>query len=286
VLNPYAVEIEADRDLALLLPGFETVEDTLASRNHLVRALRQRGAGMVADRLERCCEKIANITAPCLSGACRRCTRERRRWLYSEMSNLLAWRNGRGVIATIVPSGACAMAGELGRIDLQRLGNELQELLAKVSSLPVVGAFDVSFNEVAGSSRESASAHYQAHAAVAILGSTARSLLRSRLVRTFESAGALDDLARRPLVVQPLNDAPRQLSYLLKGIFARRLSILDSRGRANTLSFPLKALQAAEIAEWLDSHTFRDRLILANVALVDATLVQTSNTTCETPRHA
>jgi hypothetical protein len=78
-------------------------------------------------------------------------------------------------------------------------------------------------------------------------------------------AFSLECNAPRAVRVTALEDRPRQLSYLLKSSFVRRVSVTDKRGRSNTLHFPLKNRQRAELATWLSSYPISTRLVTSGL---------------------
>ena len=145
-----------------------------------------------------------------------------RRWFFSAIKQVQP--TPPGLVATIIPPGGRVPSGNLYRVDMQRLGKDLEAPLSSVTSQPMIGGFDVSFNQDAA--RGTDNDHFQVHAAVASSGSANWSF-RSRLAKALRAHKSLDLSVPRPLVVQPLNDPARQLSYLLKNAFFRRLSIVD-----------------------------------------------------------
>jgi hypothetical protein len=96
--------------------------------------------------------------------------------------------------------------------------------------------------------------HFQLHANFAVFGFEDDEAARRKLRRALASAVQLERTASRPILVQPLLDRPRQLSYMLKSSFVRRVAIVDGRGRANTLPFAMKMAQAVDVATLLERY--------------------------------
>ena len=97
----------------------------------------------------------------------------------------------------------------------------------------------------------------------------------NKLREALKAAFPLEPTAHIAVQIKELRDLIEQLSYLLKRLFIRRVSIVDNRGRRNTLHRPLKSQQAAEIAAWLSGFPQTDRLLLYGLRRKGNAIVRT-----------
>lgn len=268
-------------DLATLLEDFETSE-IVASRNDKLMARLHRHLGLRAlpliTKLESCSATKRRSPEPCFSPACSMCGRAFRQWLFNQAYALWSEqkkRTGhRGVVVTLIALDLIAAPGMLTDIDLKAAKAMWWKRIQKLGlEYPVIGGIDVSFNERASSAE---AGHYQVHFAFAILGHSSKKDDREKLKEQIKSVFELEPTARRPVHVKPLGGPIEQLSYLYKTEFSRRVSIIDRRGKPNTLDYPLKGTQAAQIAVWLDSSTMLDRLLLHGLRRRGAEIVVTT----------
>lgn len=168
-----------------------------------------------------------------------------------------------GVVVSMVPAGMIAQVGELHTIAPKDLKKAVWKALHKgeaTNGYKAIGGIDVSFNEKAGADREPG--HYQVHANIAVLGYPSDERASEVLRHTITNELELEPTAAVPVQIKPLRKPMEQLSYLMKRLFTRRVSIIDRRGRRNTLHLPLKPAQAAETATWLSGFAQTDRMIL------------------------
>jgi hypothetical protein len=191
--------------------------------------------------------------------------RDLRRWL-TDMATTLAHEAKKetghlGVTVSIIPAGLIAPLGGLSAIVPRQMREQIWKSLDRaIPGYHAIGGFDVSFNELAG--RSQPPGHYQIQLACAVLGYPRDKKSREQLREALKAAFSLEPSAHIAVQVKVLRDLIEQLSYLLKRLFVRRVSIIDKRGRRNTLHRPLKSHQAAEIAAWLSGFPQTDRLLL------------------------
>lgn len=248
-------------DPARLLDDFETELVVLDRDRKLVRSLQATGRHDLADDLQRALER--DEMPPVWSNAA---YRDLRRWWTNEATTLAHHAKaaaGRfGVVASIVPAGLTAAAGSLSAIAPRQAVELVWDAFQRVDcgDCRMLGGVDVSFNELAGANQKPG--HFQVHASVAILGHPSDERSRKRLCELIKSALDLEPTAHVPVQVKELRDPVEQLSYLMKRVFIRRVSIIDNRERRNTLPCPLKTAQEAEITAWLSGFPQTDRIIL------------------------
>lgn len=255
-------------DIAKRLKNFESIATVRQRRDNLMQSLRMAGkqGRQLSAALGACGRYRRGRNPPCGSPACPACLREVRRWFVDQAVSLLpaTATSPFGVVVTVIPAGWQAGRGHLGTLDLNMVKSAIWRSIHALwlGDYAILGGVDVSFNE---SAITPGLGHYQLHATVAILGYPTDSASVNQLNTVLRQHFTLEPTAPCPVKVVPLRSRSRQLSYLLKSVFSRRVSISDSRGRANTLKFPLKAPHAREIAMWLDTYKTTDRLILHGV---------------------
>lgn len=274
--NPFQVRIPKKRDLAKLLDKFESVHDARTRKAALVAHLRSAHSSNLAARLATC-DLPGRRRDYCLSAGCPVCLRAMRRWFYSAtkaVADRIELRQDSGhLVATVIPSNLQFAPGQLSKLNLLTLRSHVWRSLAKANiSTPVIGGVDVSFNEDA---RGIVAPHWQVHVAFAVLGAGSDAAARKQLVKAIGAGFDLEPTAKEPLKVQQLKNPAEQLSYLLKALFLRRVSIIDKRGHRNTLPNPpgLKRPQLVELSEWLATHALTDRLILYRARRVGIKIV-------------
>ena len=263
-------------DPSLHLDGFETDPVARDRDQKLVRPLQAIGRHDLADDLQRAFERDEMPPAWSNVGY-----RPLRRWLTNEGATLAHAGNDKasgrfGVVASIVPSGLTAPIGSLSAITPRQVVKLMWDGFERVEygSCRILGGVDVSFNELAGANQKPG--HYQVHAGVAILGHPSDERSRELLCASIKGAFDLESTAPIPLQVKELRDPVEQLSYLMKRLFTRRVSIIDKRRRRNTLDCPLKPAQAAEVAAWLSQFPQTDRLILKGLRRYGDRIVPTA----------
>jgi hypothetical protein len=278
-IDPFLIYIPRADDLSLVLPGFETIVEAEARKQTLERGLRRAGRVELANRLAACAGGPMD-EFHCLSGACPICMRAWRRWFFaatSRVADAVREEEGHGgCVVSLVPRHSQAPPTLLHSLDLKAVVSRIRQGLDRLElGLPVIGGLDISFNEDA---RKIQPSNFQIHANFAVFGLENDAAARRDLGRALASVIRLERTASRPILVQPLRDRPRQVSYMLKSSFVRRLSIVDGQGRANTLPFAMKMAQTVEVATLLDSYTLLDRLILHGATLRGNHLPKTPRT--------
>jgi hypothetical protein len=256
-----AIERQGCRyDPARLLRGFETTDEVTCRDERLVPALGQIGRHDLANDLRQGLDGRQPLPAWSNSAY-----RDRRRW-FTDTAATLAYeareRTGHlGVTVSVIPAGLIAPLGHLPAISPTHARATTWKALDRaVPGYKAIGGLDVSYNEIAGPNQPPG--YYQGQLHIAILGFNSNKKACERLTEELKTIFVLETTARVPVRVQELRDPIEQLSYLLKRLFARRVSIIDNRGRRNTLHRPLKSHQAAEIAAWLSGFAQTDRLLL------------------------
>ncbi len=260
------------------LAKFETLGMTRERNVHLARTLLRRGKARDADlarRLNDCGSLTRGQRSWCNSPACAICMRETRRWFTSTVSELIEKRAlmpPHGVMVTVVPPQFRASLGKLSKLDISALRRRFWRSIDKLQlgNVPVIGGLDISFNESAILKEPG---HYQVHLAFVVPGLRfAPKRFRKALSRKIAAAFDVEGIPRA-VVVQPLRDLVPQVSYLLKSMFSRRVSIVGRRGRADTKSHSLKTCQLIEIAHWLDAGSLTDRMLLHGIRRQNYTLI-------------
>ncbi len=257
--------IPEDRDLAELLPNFETDNTCRGTDERLANALQKhsKSGQKIARSLLKCASKN---DGPCGSGACRRCLRQARRLFFASASRIVdhfrAVDGSYGIIASVVPAGLQAAPGKLDQLDLSEIASAMWRAIHRMAlSYPILAGIDVSYNEDAC---RIVAAHWQVHLNLAVLGAPLPAA-QAQVREAIQAAFSLEPTALRPVYVQPLEDLPSQLSYLLKSSFARRVSVIDWRGKRNSVSRPLKTREQVELAYWLNRFPPSIRLIVSGV---------------------
>lgn len=265
-LNLHAIKFPKGRDLAELLQKFET-EDICSTENEKTGNAAQqhsKDGRRVARRLLTCVRERGEM---CGSGACRRCLRQFRREFYvsaSRVSDPFRSHDGSyGLVVSVIPGGLRAAPGQLHRLDLRAIAGSMWRAVHSMAwSYPIIGGIDVSYNEDA---RHIVAPHWQVHFAFVVLGAPSDPAAQPYMRKRIEAAFTLEPSAKRPLHIQVVEDQPRQLSYLFKSSFARRVSVIAANGRSNTLARPLKNRERVELALWLDSYPATTRLVLNGI---------------------
>jgi hypothetical protein len=247
-------------DPARLLRGFETTEEVARRDEQLLRQLRRIGRHDLAGDLQRGLDGRQPLP-PWSNSA----YRDLRRW-FTDAATTLAREAKKetghlGVTVSIIPAGLMAPLGGLSAIVPRQAREQIWKALDKaIRGYEAIGGLDVSCNELAG--RNPPPGHYQGQLHIAVLGYQSDKESCEQLRKVLEASFDLEPSAHIAVQIQELRDLIEQLSYLLKRLFVRRVSIIDNRGRRNTLSRPLKSQQAAEIAAWLSAFAQTDRLVL------------------------
>lgn len=168
-----------------------------------------------------------------------------------------------GLAVSLVPAGFQAAPGELHELDLAAMAASMWRAVHSMSlPYPAVGGIDVSYNE---DSHGVVAPHWQVHFAFAVLGVPSDPATQASLREKVRVAFTLEPSAKRPVYVQVLEDLPRQLSYLFKSSFTRRVSVTAANGRSDTLHRHLKNRERVELGLWLDSYAIPARLVLNGI---------------------
>ena len=246
---------EKTRDLAFVLENFETFEDVLKRRERACAVLwkGELDHHMLAHKLRWLCGRGERCGSP----ACPVCTRRFRRWLYGEICSVFSLQKDL-YTATLVPLKYRYPSGELHRLSLVGIKDLLRQQINRVGlgHLVAVGGVDMSFNEHADNIWPP---HWQAHFHIAIQGARDEDF-GDRVDRFYPA----DKVCLRPIVVDPVRNAEKQLSYLAKPYFARRVSFITSAGVRNARDYPLKDYQLREITLFLSKSDMMDRIFLFN----------------------
>lgn len=265
--NPYFSSIPPRRDLKHLLVGFETRAKALVRKDALEKALHAAGYAATAKILANC-KSSGYRRYPCLSATCPVCLRALRRWFFAATTRLLDHvekKSGRGhLIATIIPSRLQCHPGRLSRLSLAKLRTEMWLSLDRLNlSTPVIGGVDISYNVDA---LNTAPPHWQPHVSYVFAGLDTHKEAGANLHQSLAKAFRVEPTANRPIRVDPLVDASKQVSYLLKAVFDRRITVISrATGKPIILHRGLQPAQMVEVSEWLSSDRLTGRFLLYGV---------------------
>lgn len=214
---------------------FETVADSLSRRDaELARFKKIAGLTHVVDRIFDC-----SASSPCAEVNCPMCTRSFRRWLtgqalqYSESISLEVYT----LALELVPRG------KLENCDLPVVKDRVAQRFrrAALSVKFVLGGIEAEYQH----SNDAFIVH--AHLLVSQLPRDEKKALRSAFAN-------ID--AKRTAKIQPLRDAPRQISYLLKFATYHRPGSQTGSRRAAAFPLPDHALKALTL--WRARHSLMD----------------------------
>jgi len=287
--NPFkfADKIDPNHDAKRHLDGFES--------EGISRRLNCKGAtaieaiieqGHAAARMLRACADEG--ACPCLLLVCLFCMRTYRRWFTDQAIRLArefqARFEHRGTVVTIIPAGLKVSAGHLHEISVPALRLKIWKWIESLElGLPVIAGIDVSFNFVKDSDEPG---HWQVHFAFVVPGHGNDKEAHDRLEERIETIVPLEPTASTPLMIVPLRNKMRQLSYLQKSQFYYRIRQRKS-GRWNTVKHP-PALAGAHLAEailWQQGLPLTGRLVLHGLerrgGRIVATNLRKSTTTRE-----
>ncbi|MGE0282042.1 MAG: hypothetical protein AB7P20_15720, partial [Rhizobiaceae bacterium] len=213
--NPYIAEVNFSVDPSSVLAGFETYAEAKAWNDVNIATLsagRSRADQELASILSSCHRR-----RPCLSGACRVCMREMRRWFASATASLfneLSWEPGEGFAVTIVP-GARWQPNHMNPGAVRAFKERVRELLdgAGLGDEVAIGGVDLSWNTSDGE-REG---HVRPHAYLLFptLGSERhlKAALKARLLATPDTP--------RPIRFRPLVNQVEASTYAMKAVLTR-----------------------------------------------------------------
>ena len=163
-------------------------------------------------KLETCTRKD-----PCGSSACPVCSREHRIWSLDQVHRLIRGASDPKVV-TLIPNQAAVSDREYFNLDVNKLKGRIRRQFERSGfSSPVVGYWEVDFSD------ESDLWIIHVHLLV-LSGEQPFDGLRNRFYSDNEGLPGKENVVNRPMVVQPLNDFARQVSYQNKSYNSRILS--------------------------------------------------------------
>lgn len=256
--NPYKSRISTSVDPALVLPDFETFDE--AKRwNEVNIATLSAGYRQVDQELVVLLSSC-HRRRPCLSGACRVCMREMRRWFTGATASLfddLSWEPGEGFAVTIVPDARWQpnhMNSGAGRAFKERV----RELLdgAGLGEEVAIGGIDLSWNSSDGEWSD----HIRPHAYLLLPAlkseRTIKAALKTRLPAPPDTP--------RPVKFRPLEDQAEAATYALKAVFNRRMAYRNSLGRRTSRSLPLRGPELRTALHFLHDVGLTGRILCLN----------------------
>jgi hypothetical protein len=246
-------------DIAKLRPAtlprgqrFETLADTIAESQRSEGMLRPAGpnSAALADSLQECREgdyRCERPTRPI-------CAREFRRWLVSE---LLRLTEGRHVKILTVLLAAAGQA-DTHAFNLSRFGHMLRKRLATagLADIPVIGGYEIVYR--------AKDKQWVLHINLVVIGGKAGAI--NKFKDSF-SASELD----RPVMIQPLVDPVKQLSYVLKFSTFHRPN--SRKGAIRQPAVPLNRREHCQLVGWMAQQQFQDFLLLFNARRRGSTIV-------------
>jgi hypothetical protein len=241
--EPYwaSAAVPQRHDIALLRSGtkrgerFETVQDASSYSELLQSSLRRAPGGYYCAEVLRDCRSGYYL---CSKPFCPLCARRYRRWLFWQITRLLAQPNTPTTIVTTYFEERDL--GDLCHVHVGRLKDQLRNQMNRsgLETVIAVGGIEAAHKQ----------GRWLLHGHVAISGADQRDLKNLR--ELYKAKGV-----ERAFLAQKLKDPVRQLSYLLK---FHSFSRPTKSGRA----YPLKPAAACELARWQNDHEFGDFLFL------------------------
>jgi hypothetical protein len=234
-------------DIARLLPPhlprgcrFETPEDAINESNRSEELLVQGGDHLNAEYLNDC----RSGAYRCLKPSCPICAREFRRWFVGQTVRHAETAVHPQVLTVLLET---APRGSLDTLNLVRHRALLRKRLKKAfgDATAVIGGFEVVYKANARK--------WILHVNLLVIGAQEGQLAKFRKQWPAQ---------RRAVVVQPLRDVPRQLSYVLKFTTYHRPGKQTGprRGRAK----PLNASEHCELVRWMTRFRFEELVFLLN----------------------
>ena len=205
-------------------------------------------ASVLEDRIGSCAP--ANR---CLSAACTLCSRALQQGFIESAMPIFAVRPHHWVVASIVAGDLYVRKGELADGSIFRSTRErIDEVFGKRRDIRVIGGFDISLNEMAGSS---SAAHWQPHVWALVRRPVDENALRAAFPATAS--------VPRPVVLSVFDGRSNALAYAVKANFARRETTpATSVSRRNTRHRPLRVEERVELAIELHRSGLASRLYL------------------------
>lgn len=256
--NPYISKVISSADPSLVFAGFETFSD--AEKWNEVNVATLSAGGWSADRELAALLSLCRRRSPCLSGACRVCMREMRRWFASATAGLfndLSWEPGEGFAVTIVP-GARWQPGYMNPGAVRAFKERVRELLdgAGLGDEVAIGGIDLSWNSSDGEWPD----HIRPHAY--LLLPTLKSE-RHIKVALKASLPATSDTPR-PVKFRPLANQVEASTYALKAVFSRRSTYVNALGRRTSRNLPLRGPDLRTALHFLHDVGLTGRVLCLN----------------------
>lgn len=261
-------------DIRTDLPGFETLEDAKKESRIRQAALTKGGNRELAIKLARCRQKRR-----CKSPACPKCVRHNRRGFCHAVtahSKLHDMANQR--TATLICHSEAMADEELESFDPNRLTEKVRKQLTRSGfQNPVIGGLELDYHE----DIQLWIPHF--HLLVANDIGPLETLRKKYLAKEKRppSKGTHTTPTSRPMMVQKLNNPPKQLSYLCKQRWQLIRPYEDPEtGKRRTRKLRLKRYEFIKSLIVLDSFTFSDLMFLYKVRVSNGELKVTESV-CE-----
>jgi hypothetical protein len=236
--------------------GFETPAAADRERLSRIAALRRSPdprAVVVAHRLANC-----ERGARCLSPACSFCGGRTRIWLCGEIAKLLAVQRQAGradiKLVTLVHEDWMIPPFDIMRFCPEALVDRVrhQFLRAGTTGATVIGAVHGEFDRVGH--------FWQPHLHLITKGISGKALTLIRQRHYRRTARIY-----RPMVVQPLRNPVRQVSYLLKSYWPMKVRYVDARGRKSSTFQRIPEPYHSAYLVMLDQFNLLDLILLIGV---------------------
>ena len=184
----------------------------------------------------------------CKQTYCPRCARIFRRYLSSELFRLAGEFSDSIKISTVLL--AAILKGKFAHVEIALYVDVVRQRLnrARLNDGPVVGGVEVLYR--------ASQKIWVFHINLALLGGGVDA------IAAFEASCSNLDFDR-PVVTNDVNDAPEQLSYLLK--FTTYHRPFKQIGPKRSPAKPLNPTDHYELVSWMAQHDFADHLFLFNV---------------------
>jgi hypothetical protein len=242
-----------------MLPHFETRQQTLHRKVVLIRRLigGDDDAITVARRLNACSKH-----APCESPICPACVRcLRHSFIKGGMACCIADILERGNVPgehVVAFSGALSeeqyAVGELHKADFKKLNKRLQRRFQRAGLPHVLAGVALCLNE---DSTRRWPPSWQLQVYGVVVG-----LPRLEVKKRIAANLPISESIPRPLKVRSRGELADALSYIIKPMFVRRVSYVDTTGPFNTRKVPIKSAEMRELAVWLDQYPLTARYLL------------------------
>jgi hypothetical protein len=234
--NPWASPYPDPRvDIRQLLRGFETSSEAKKEGVIRVQSLRQKASApavQLADTLE-ACERGSR----CLLSICPVCSRRFRLWWCGQALELMAGHSDL-VFVTLIDASQAIPANGLAQLNPNVYNDRLRhQLLRRGVRGPILGGVDLDVDE-------DYSLLQLHHHLVASAGCDAA--FRDIRNRFYSKTGQ----AHFPVVIQPVEDRPKQTSYCIKAYCLRKYRYRDRSGKTRIGYARLKEPMQADWLLW------------------------------------